>query len=71
MTAALAVAPHAGAQASETASCIGKAQSSFAGEPGTVAFLTHLFHDQYKLVGRPPGHFERDPLRLPDCPFGS
>jgi hypothetical protein len=70
VTAALTVAPSAGAQATENASCIGKAASSFAGQPGTVAFLTHLFHDQYKAMGRPPGHFERDLLRLPVCPFG-
>jgi hypothetical protein len=65
----LVAAPSAGAQANERASCIGKAASSFAGQPGVVASLTHLFHEQYKAMDRPPGHFERDLLRLPVCPF--
>ena len=69
VAAALAAAPAAGAQANENASCIGKAASSFAGQPGVVAFLTHLFHDQYKAAGLPPGYFERDLLRAPVCPF--
>ena len=67
--ASLIAAPSAGAQANESASCIGQAASSFAGQPGIVASLTHLFHDQYKAMGRPPGHFERDLLGLPVCPF--
>jgi hypothetical protein len=65
----LIAAPPAGAQADDRASCIGKAASSFAGQPGVVAFLTHLFHEQYKAMDRPPGHFERDLLRSPVCPF--
>jgi hypothetical protein len=69
LAASLIAAPSAGAQANDQASCIGKAASSFAGQPGIVASLTHLFHDQYKAMGRPPGHFERDLLRLPTCPF--
>jgi hypothetical protein len=69
VAAALTVVPAAGAQANDNASCIGKAASSFAGEPGVVAFLTHLFHDQYKALGLPPGHFETGLLRAPVCPF--
>jgi hypothetical protein len=69
VAAALTAVPAAGAQANENASCIGRAASSFAGQPGMVAFLTHLFHDQYKALGLPPGQFERDLLRAPVCPF--
>ncbi len=69
VAAVLIAAPAAGAQANENASCIGKAASSFASQPGVVAFLTHLFHDQYAALGLPPAHFERDLLRAPVCPF--
>jgi len=69
IAASLIAAPSAGAQANDRASCIGQAASSFAGQPGVVASLTHQFHGQYKAMGRPPGHFERDLLGLPTCPF--
>jgi len=40
------------------ASCDGILVSSLAGQPGVVAELTRLFHDQTKAAGFPPGSFD-------------
>jgi hypothetical protein len=44
--------------AAPPASCNGILVSSLAGQPGTVAELTRLFHQLTKDAGFPPGSFD-------------
>ena len=45
--------------ANSQASCTGIAVSSVApGDPGIVAELTRMFHEEFKAAGLPPGSFD-------------